>query len=105
MDYVKTFRDLQVYMLARLLAKEKFEATKDFSFVERFSLADRMRPIISLGRSTDCRSPPTRDRFGGQAWAKIRYVSHFVSKLTDGDGEQQETQHLAWDCPRMWISK
>jgi len=36
-----------------------------------------------------------------EAWAKRRYEKHFVSKLTDADGEQQETQHwleTAWDC-------
>ncbi|MCK4329442.1 four helix bundle protein [candidate division WOR-3 bacterium] len=36
-----------------------------------------------------------------EAWAKRRYEKHFVSKLTDADGEQQETQHwieTARDC-------
>ena len=36
-----------------------------------------------------------------EAWAKRRYKKHFVSKLTDADGEQQETQHwveTAEDC-------
>jgi four helix bundle protein len=36
-----------------------------------------------------------------EAWAKRRYKKHFVSKLTDADGEQQETQHwidTAQDC-------
>lgn len=36
-----------------------------------------------------------------EAWAKRRYEKHFVSKLTDADGEQQETQHwieTALDC-------
>jgi four helix bundle protein len=28
-----------------------------------------------------------------EAWQKRRYVAHFVSKLTDADGEQAETQH------------
>jgi four helix bundle protein len=82
MDYVKTFRDLQVYKLARQLAKEIFEATKDFPFEERFSLTDQMR-----------RSSRSVGAQIAEAWAKRRYVSHFVSKLTDADGEQQETQH------------
>ena len=33
--------------------------------------------------------------------AKRRYEKHFISKLTDADGEQQETQHwieTAADC-------
>ncbi len=36
-----------------------------------------------------------------EAWARRRYEKHFVSKLTDADGEQQETQpwiHTAADC-------
>ena len=36
-----------------------------------------------------------------EAWAKRRYEKHFISKLTDADGEQQETQHwieTALDC-------
>jgi len=36
-----------------------------------------------------------------EAWAKRRYEKHFISKLTDADGEQQETQHwigIAFDC-------
>ena len=28
-----------------------------------------------------------------EAWAKRRYPAHFVSKLTDSDGELQETLH------------
>ena len=36
-----------------------------------------------------------------EAWGKRQYEKHFVSKLTDADGEQQETQHwieIAFDC-------
>ncbi len=32
-----------------------------------------------------------------EAWAKRRYPAHFTSKLTDADGELQETQH--------WLSR
>jgi four helix bundle protein len=28
-----------------------------------------------------------------EAWSKRRYPAHFLSKLTDSDGELQETQH------------
>jgi four helix bundle protein len=31
-----------------------------------------------------------------EAWQKRRYPAHFVSKLSDADGEQAETEH--------WIS-
>ncbi|WP_254163360.1 four helix bundle protein [Chryseosolibacter histidini] len=35
------------------------------------------------------------------AWGKRKYEKHFISKLTDADGEQLETQHwieTALDC-------
>jgi len=36
-----------------------------------------------------------------ESWAKRNYKRHFISKLTDADGEQLETQHwleVAADC-------
>lgn len=90
MEYVKNFRDLEVYKLSRKLAKEIFELSKKFPREEMFSLTDQVR---RASRS-----------IGGQiaeAWGKRRYEKHFVSKLTDADGEQLETQHwleTALDC-------
>jgi hypothetical protein len=49
--------------------------------------------IMGSGGGTRLPKPSYAERFGGQAWAKRRYVAHFISKLTDADGEQQETQH------------
>lgn len=69
---------------------EIFQLTKNFPTEEMYALTDQIR------RSS--RS------IGGQiaeAWAKRRYEKHFISKLTDADGEQQETQHcigVAYDC-------
>ncbi len=94
MEYVKSFRDLEVYKLSRKLAGDVFEASKKFPREEMYSLTDQAR------RSS--RS------IGGQiaeAWGKRRYEKHFVSKLTDADGEQLETQHwieTALDC--LYIS-
>jgi len=34
-----------------------------------------------------------------EAWAKRRYAAHFVSKLTDCDGENAETD-TSWDFAR-----
>jgi four helix bundle protein len=88
--HAKSFRDLVVYKKARAVAKEIFEVTKTFPKEEMYSLTDQVR------RSS--RS------IGGQiaeAWAKRRYEKHFISKLTDADGEQLETQHwidTAEDC-------
>jgi len=90
LPYARSFRDLLVYQKARKLALEIFEISKAFPREEMFSLTDQVR------RSS--RS------IGGQiaeAWAKRRYERHFISKLTDADGEQQETQHwieTALDC-------
>jgi four helix bundle protein len=42
-----------------------------------------------------------------EAWQKRRYVAHFVSKLTDADSEQAETQHWL-DTEkehRVWLEK
>jgi four helix bundle protein len=82
MEYVKSFRDLEVYKLSRALAKDVFDGSKTFPKEEMYSLTDQIR---RASRS-----------IGGQiaeAWGKRRYERHFVSKLTDADGEQLETQH------------
>lgn len=90
MEHAEDFSELAVYQLARQLAKEIFAISKTFPKEETYSLTDQIR------RSS--RS------IGGQiaeAWAKRNYERHFVSKLSDGDGEQLETKHWlfsAWDC-------
>lgn len=90
MKKVTNFRDLEVYKLSRQLSKEIFELSKSFPKEETYSLTDQMR---RASRSV-----------GGQiaeAWGKRKYEKHFVSKLTDADGEQLETQHwieTALDC-------
>ncbi len=87
---VGSFRELLVYQKSRQLALEIFQLTKRFPKEEMYALTDQMR---RSSRSV-----------GGQiaeAWAKRRYEKHFISKLTDADGEQQETQHwigVAYDC-------
>lgn len=90
MKKVTNFRELEVYRLCRQLSKEIFELSKSFPKEETYSLTDQMR---RAARSA-----------GGQiaeAWGKRKYEKHFVSKLTDADGEQLETQHwieTASDC-------
>jgi len=90
MDYIKSFRQLEVYKLSRQLAKEIFECSKTFPREEMYSLTDQIRRASrSIGAQI------------AEAWAKRRYERHFVSKLTDADGEQLETQHwieTALDC-------
>ena len=88
--HVNSFKDLEVYKLARQLSLEIFEETKKFPKEEKYSLTDQIR-----------RSSRSVGAQIAEAWAKRRYIKHFVSKLTDADGEQQETQHwieTAFDC-------
>ena len=88
--YAKGFRDLEVYQLAHQLSLEIFEMSKGFPKEEMYSLTDQIR-----------RSSRSVSAQIAEAWAKRRYKKHFISKLTDADGEQQETQHwieTALDC-------
>jgi four helix bundle protein len=82
MHYVKSFRDLEVYKLAREVSKEIYVLSKSFPGEERFSLTDQIR-----------RSSRSVGAQIAEAWGKRRYESHFISKLTDADSEQLETQH------------
>lgn len=43
MEYVKSFRDLEVYKLSRQLSKEIFELSKKFPKEEMYSLTDQIR--------------------------------------------------------------
>ncbi|MEJ7694899.1 four helix bundle protein [Daejeonella sp.] len=90
MEYVKSFRDLHVYNVSRILAKKIFEISKSFPKEERYSLTDQIR-----------RSSRSVGAQIAESWAKRNYQRHFISKLTDADGEQLETQHwleVATDC-------
>lgn len=90
LEYATSFRDLIVYRKARELSREIFRLTKRFPKEETYSLTDQIR-----------RSSRSMGAQIAEAWAKRRYEKHFVSKLTDSDGEQQETQHwieTASDC-------
>ena len=78
--HAKSFRDLVVYLKSRELSREIFEISKSFPRDETFSLTDQIRRSSrSIGANI------------AEAWAKRKYEKHFVSKLTDADGEQQET--------------
>ena len=59
-----------------------FEISKAFPPEERYALIDQLRRSSrSIGANL------------AEAWQKRRYLAHFISKLTDADGEQAETQH------------
>ena len=73
---IKSAKDLIVYQKAYTLAMEIFNVSKGWPAEERFSLIDQIR------RSSRSVCANLRE-----AWAKRRYEAHFISKLTDADGE------------------
>ena len=90
LQHARSFRDLIVYQKSRAVTKRVFEISKGFPREELYSLTGQVR-----------RSSRSVGAQIAEAWAKRRYEKHFVSKLTDADGEQQETQHwldCALDC-------
>jgi len=87
---VNSAKDLDVYRFAYDLAMAIFELSRRFPPEEKFALTAQIR------RSS--RSVCLNLR---EAWAKRRYQAHFVSKLTDSDGENSETDSsldFAKDC-------
>jgi four helix bundle protein len=90
-------KDLEVYKKAYTVAMRVFAISKKFPPEEKFALTGQMR------RSS--RSVCLNLR---EAWAKRRYEAHFVSKLTDSDGECNETDSsldFAKDCNYITIDE
>lgn len=87
---INSAKELEVYKKAYGLSMRIFKVSKRFPPEERYALTGQIR------RSS--RSVCLNLR---EAWAKRRYVAHFVSKLTDCDGENSETDSsldLSRDC-------
>lgn len=80
--YAESFRDLKVYQKARALSREVFRLSRQFPAEEKYSLTDQIR---RASRSVGAQL--------AEEWAKRWYENHFISKLTDADAEQMETQH------------
>lgn len=79
---VECVRDLEVYKAAFEIQQKIFRVTKTWPAEEKYSLTDQIRRSSrSIGANLS------------EAWAKRRYPAHFLSKLTDADGELQETWH------------
>ena len=79
---ITDYEELDVYLLAVELQQEIYELTRRFPNDERYSLTDQIRRSSrSIGANI------------AEAWAKRRYKAHFISKLSDSDGEQLETRH------------
>jgi four helix bundle protein len=90
MPNIRSYKELRVYQAALDAAMLVFEITKRFPVEERFSMVDQMR-----------RSSRSVCSNIGEAWRKRRYPAHFVSKLSDSEGEAEETRvwsELALRC-------
>jgi len=94
---ILSFEELRVYQAALELQQVVFQASKNWPREEKFSLIDQVRRSSrSIGANI------------AESWAKRNYPSHFVSKLTDADGELQETAHwisTAFNCKYMTIEE
>ncbi|MCA4895282.1 MAG: four helix bundle protein [Cytophagales bacterium] len=77
----QSFRDLTVYKKAFDLAMKIFEMTKTFPKEERYSLTDQIR-----------RSSRAVCSCVAEAYRKRSYKAYFVSKSSDADMENSETQ-------------
>ena len=89
-------KDLRVYQKAYGLAMEIFNISKRWPSEEKFSLTDQIR------RSSRSVCANLRE-----AWSKRRYEAHFISKLTDADGENSETDtwlDFSKDCGYLAVS-
>ena|SRR5579862_1712353 len=88
--YARSFKELRVYQKAREVSRAVCRLSKGFPREETYSLTDQLRRATrSVGAQI------------AEAWGKRRYEKHFISKLTDADAEQLETQHWigeALDC-------
>lgn len=79
---LNSYRDLQVYQVAFQLQQSLFRASRIWPREESYSLTDQVRRSSrSIGANI------------AESWAKRRYPAHFLSKLSDADGELQETYH------------
>jgi four helix bundle protein len=79
---IRTFRNLEIYQAAFELQQSLFHASKLWPREEAYSLTNQVRRSSrSVGANL------------AESWAKRRYPAHFLSKLTDADGELQETHH------------
>ncbi|MCE7043131.1 four helix bundle protein [Dyadobacter sp. CY312] len=75
------FRDLIAFQKSFDLSMKIFQLSKAFPGEEKYSLTDQIR-----------RSSRSVCANIGEAYRKRRYKAHFISKLSDSDSENSETQ-------------
>src|SRR6266852_5344003 len=94
---IRSAKELDVYRKAYDLAMLIFRVSQRFPSEERYALTGQIR------RSSRSVCMNLRE-----AWAKRRYAAHFLSKLTDCDGENSETDtslDFAKDCGYLSAQK
>ncbi len=79
---VTHFTDLNIYQKSLELAGRIFVLSKRWPVEERYSLTDQIRRAARSGGANLA-----------EVLGKRRYEAHFVSKLTDADGENHEVEH------------
>jgi four helix bundle protein len=75
------FKDLLAYKKAFNLAMDIFQLSKSFPKEEKYALTDQIR-----------RSSRSVCACIAESYRKRKYPSHFISKLSDADMENSETQ-------------
>ena len=80
---IDDFEELRGYRTAYRQAMNIFDSSKEWPKVERYALTDQIRRS-SRGVCSNI----------AEAWSKRRYPNHFISKLSDAEGEAAET--LTW---------
>lgn len=80
---IDDFEELRVYRTAYREAMNIFEHSQQWPKEERYALTDQIRRS-SRGVCSNI----------AEAWSKRRYPKHFISKLSDTEGEAAET--LTW---------
>ena len=94
---INSAKDLDVYKTAYHLSMNIFHLSKKWPAEEKYALTDQVR------RSSRSVCANLRE-----AWAKRRYEAHFLSKLSDCDGENSETDtwlDYARDCEYISIDE
>lgn len=89
------FQELLAYKKSFELAMDIFEISKSFPKEETYSLTDQVRRSFRSVASNIA-----------EAYRKRRYPKNFISKLTDSDAENSETQtwlEFAFSC--QYINK
>jgi four helix bundle protein len=84
---IKSFRDLNVYKLARQETQKIYLCSRNFPAEEKYALTDQIR-----------RSSRAVKAMVAEAWARRRYRAVFINKIDEALGEATETQSWLDDC-------